>query len=76
MPNPEKPSWMLRRVAIFSSLVICWAIAIYIVGWGADNELHRTAFVWAMGSAVVVVSSYAGFATLEDIKMADILRRK
>lgn len=76
MPNPEQPSWLLRRIAIFGLLILCTGVVVYVVGWGQDNELHRTALVWAFGSAVVTVASYAGFATMEDVKLADILRRK
>lgn len=74
MPNPEQPSWVLRRIAIFGLLVLCCCIAVYVVGWGEDNELHRTALTWSLGSAVVIVSAYAGFATLEDIRLAAVLR--
>ena len=76
MPNPEQPSWLLRRIAIFGLLILCAGISIYVVGWGNDNELHRTALAWALGSATIVVMSYAGFAAMQDVKLADILRRK
>lgn len=76
MIHPDKPSWFLRRIAIFGLLILCAGVVIYIVGWGEDNELHRTAVVWAFSSAVVIVASYAGFATMEDIKLASILGKR
>ena len=74
MPNPEQPSWRLRRIAIFGLLIVCAAVIVYVVGWGDDNDLHRTAMTWAFGSAVVVVCGYAGFATLEDMSLAKLVR--
>ena len=74
MPNPEQPSWRLRRIAIFGLLLLCAAVIVYVVGWGADNALHRTALQWAFGSAVAVVCGYAGFAAFEDVSLAKLLR--
>jgi len=74
MPNPEYPSWVLRRVAIFTTLGLCWGVVIYVVGWGSDTELHRTALTGALWSSVAIVFAYAGFATFEDVRLAAILR--
>ena len=76
MIPPDKPSWFLRRIAIFGMLIICAGVIIYIVGWGEDTDLHRTAVIWAFSSAVVIISSYAGFATMEDVKLSNLLGKR
>jgi len=76
MPNPDNPNWTMRRTAVFSLLMLCCAVVVYVVGWGEDNDLHRTALIWAFGSATVLVMGYAGIASLEDVKLASILGKR
>jgi len=41
---------------------------------GGDSEIYATALRWAFGSAGITVFSYAGWATIEDISLAKLLR--
>ena len=75
MPNPDKPSWKLRRIAIFGWLFFCGMTTAYVLVLGdPDNGIHSAALAWAFGSAAVTVFSYAGWATIEDISLAKLLR--
>ena len=73
MPNPDKPSWMMRRCAIFGLLAVCAFVIVYVVGWGEDTQLHRQALMWGFVCSFLTVLSYAGLATIEDISIARVL---
>ena len=73
MPDPSKPSWLLRRIAIFGLLILCSGVIVYLTGWGQDTALHRQISLSAWAVAFLTVLSYAGLATIEDIKLANIL---
>ena len=71
----KNPPWIMRRIAIFGWLILCCLSIIYILVEGdPSNSIHTTALNWAYGSAVATVFSYAGWATLEDISLAKLLR--
>ena len=74
MPDPKAPSWAARRAAIFGLLLLCAGVIVFVVGWGEDSQIHRTALMWAFGAAVGTVFAYAGFATFEDISLARLVR--
>ena len=73
MPNPEKPSWKLRRAAVFSLLLLSFTCIVYLMLWGEDTALHRQISLSAWAVAFLTVLAYSGLAVLEDIKLASIL---
>ena len=75
IPVSDKPSWKLRRIAIFGWLIFCLlTIAMILVFGNSTNSLHTSALGWAFGSAAATVFAYAGFATLEDINLAKLVK--
>lgn len=73
---PNKPSWKMRRRTIFSFLAFCGLICAYVVVLGdPNNGIHSAALGWAFGSATATVSAYAGFATIEDINLAKLVKK-
>ena len=69
----NKPSWKMRRIAIFGLLGLCGAVIIYLTLWGQDTALHRQISLSAWGTALLTVLLYAGLATLEDIKLPSVM---
>lgn len=76
MIDPNKPSWTLRRLAIFGMFGMCTIILLYITFNGQDNGLHNTIFVWTISSMLALVLGYTGIASIEDVKLANILGKK
>lgn len=75
MINQQKPSWILRRIAIFGLLFFCGIIILYLVVLGDPaNSIHNIALKWSFAGAILTVFLYAGFATLEDISLAKLLK--
>ena len=70
-----KPSWKNRRRAVFAWLLFCGCTVIYVLILGDPaNSIHTAALGWAFGSAAATIFAYAGFATLEDIKLAALVK--
>ena len=70
-----QPSWVWRRVAIFSWLLFCCCVVIYVLLLGdPTNSIHTAALGWGFGSAAATVFGYAGFAAMEDIKLAALVK--
>jgi len=75
MINKERPSWLLRRIAIFGLLFFCGLVIGFVLLLGDPaNEIHTTATRWAFAGAMLTVFLYAGFATLEDISLAKLIK--
>ena len=75
MPDPMNPSWVWRRVSIFSWLLFCGCAVIYVLLLGdPTNSIHTATLGWGFGSAAATVFAYAGFATLEDIRLAQLVK--
>lgn len=71
----DKPSWKMRRYAIFGWLGFCaLAVAYIIVAGDPDNILHTKGLTWAFGSAAATVFTYAGWATIEDISLFKLFK--
>lgn len=67
-----KPSWKLRRRAVFGSLVFAGAVIVYTLFKWDDTSLAQTAVLSAFGLIGAIVASYIGGAVYEDTKMKTI----
>ena len=66
-----KPSWKLRRRAVFGSLIFSGIIIVYVsIKWD-DTNLASTLVLGAFGLIGAIVASYIGGAVYEDVRMQD-----
>ena len=64
-----KPSWKLRRRAVFGSLIFCGFIIVYVsVKWD-DTNLASTLALGAFGLIGAIVASYIGGAAYQDVRL-------
>ena len=65
----SKPSWKLRRRAVFGSLIFCGLIIVYVsVKWD-DTSLASTLALGAFGLIGAIVASYIGGAAYQDVRL-------
>ena len=65
----SKPSWKLRRRAVFGSLIFCGFIIVYVsVRWD-DTNLASTLALGAFGLIGAIVASYIGGAAYQDVRL-------
>lgn len=64
-----KPSWKLRRRAVFGSLIFAGAIICYVLFRWDDTSLAQTTILSAFGLIGAIVASYIGGAVYEDTRM-------
>lgn len=65
-------AWRYRRRALFLWLIFSALALAYIIGWGRDNELHKTiadALVW--GSSANLMAYIAGAVADDTLKRRD-----
>lgn len=65
----KKPSWKLRRRAVFGSLIFAGAIIIYVLIRWEDTALAQTVTLSAFGLIGAIVASYIGGAVYEDTRL-------
>lgn len=66
-----KPSWKLRRRAVFGSLIFSGIIIVYVsIKWD-DTNLASTLVLGAFGLIGAIVASYIGGAVYQDVRMQD-----
>lgn len=65
----EKPSWKLRRRAVFGSLIFGMTIIVYVAIRWQDSGLGETLALGAYGLIGAVVAAYIGGAAYEDVKL-------
>lgn len=64
------PTRQTRKQIVVSTLIFCWTIIIYVVGWGSPtNSLHESAMAWAWGASLAVVSAYVFGAVIENFSV-------
>jgi NhaP-type Na+/H+ or K+/H+ antiporter len=64
-----KPSWKLRRRAVFGSLIFCGFVIVYVsVRWD-DTNLASTLVLGAFGLIGAIVASYIGGAAYQDVRL-------
>lgn len=67
--SQPKPSWKLRRRAVFTSLIFAWAVIIYVALRWDDTALAETLVLSAFASAATVITAYIGGAAYEDVRL-------
>ena len=72
----KKPSWKLRRRAVFGSLVFCALVVIWVIARWDDTRLAETLVISSFGLSGAVIASYIGGAAYEDVKLYKPLRTK
>lgn len=65
---PSKPSWKLRRRAVFGSLLFGATIVIYVMVRWDDTALAQTLALGGFGLIGAVVAAYVGGAAYEDVR--------
>lgn len=64
-----KPSWKLRRRAVFGSMLFGAAIVIYVAVRWDDTALAQTLALSGFGLIGAVVAAYIGGAAYEDARL-------
>lgn len=64
-----KPSWKLRRRAVFGSMIFGAAIVIYVAIRWDDTSLAQTLALSGFGLIGAVVAAYIGGAAYEDARL-------
>lgn len=64
-----KPSWKLRRRAVFGSMLFGAAIVIYVAFRWDDTSLAQTLALSGFGLIGAVVAAYIGGAAYEDVRL-------
>ena len=64
-----KPSWKLRRRAVFGSLLFAGAVIAYVLFKWDDTALAQTVILSSFSLIGVIVASYIGGAVYEDTKL-------
>ena len=67
--NSAKPSWKLRRRAVFGSLLFCAIIISYIVFIADEKAVYQTVVFSAFGLMGAIIASYIGGAVWDDYNM-------
>lgn len=67
--NNAKPSWKLRRRAVFGSLLFCAIIISYIVFIADEKAVYETVVFSAFGLMGAIIASYIGGAVWDDYNM-------
>jgi multisubunit Na+/H+ antiporter MnhG subunit len=70
----KKPSWKLRRRAVFGSLFFCASVVIWVIIRWDDTRLAETLVLSAFGLAGAIIASYIGGAAYEDVRLHRTLK--
>lgn len=70
MTDP-KPSWKLRRRAVFGSLLFAGAVIVFVLFKWEDTSLAQTVILSSFGLIGAIVASYIGGAVYEDTRLAN-----
>lgn len=62
----SKPSWKLRRRAVFGSLLFGMTVVAYVAIRWEDTSLAQTLVVSSFALIGSVIAAYTGFAVLDD----------
>lgn len=68
LPNFNKPSWKLRRRAVFGSMLFAMGIVIYVLVRWDDTSLAQTLVLSSFALIGTVVAAYIGGAAYEDVR--------
>jgi uncharacterized membrane protein YobD (UPF0266 family) len=64
-----KPSWKLRRRAVFGSLIFAGIVIVYVSVRWEDTSLASTLVLGAFGLIGAIVASYIGGAAYQDVHL-------
>lgn len=64
-----KPSWKMRRRAVFGTLLFCAIIISYIVFIADEKSVYETVVFSAFGLMGAIIASYIGGAVWDDYNM-------
>lgn len=62
----SKPSWKLRRRAVFGALLFGMAVVSYVAIRWEDTQLAQTLVLSSFALIGSVIAAYTGFAVLDD----------
>ena len=65
----NKPSWKLRRRAVFGSLIFAGIVIVYVSVRWEDTSLASTLVLGAFGLIGAIVASYIGGAAYQDVRL-------
>lgn len=68
----DKPSWTLRRRAVFGSLLFAGAVIVFVLFKWEDTSLAQTVILSSFGLIGAIVASYIGGAVYEDTRLSNI----
>ena len=64
-----KPSWKLRRRAVFGSLIFAGMVIVYVSVRWEDTSLASTLVLGAFGLIGAIIASYIGGAAYQDVRL-------
>lgn len=70
-----KPSWKMRRRAVFGTLIFCAVIITYIVFVAEEKAVYETVTFSAFGLMGAIIASYIGGAVWDDYNMKRVNSR-
>ena len=76
MAKSSKPSWRLRRRAVFGSMVFGAFIVAYVAFRWDDTSLAQTLALGGFGLIGAVVAAYVGGAAYEDVRLHQPVEEK
>lgn len=71
-----KPSWKMRRRAVFGTLIFCAIIISYIVFIADEKAVYETVTFSAFGLMGAIIASYIGGAVWDDYNMKRVNARQ
>lgn len=69
MSKSGKPSWEMRRRAVFGSMVFGAVIVLYVALRWEDLRIAETLALGGFGLIGTVVAAYVGGAAYEDVRL-------
>lgn len=67
--NIQKPSWKLRRRAVFGSLIFSMIVIAYVAIRWESTSLAETLVLGSFGLIGAIVAAYIGGAAYEDVRL-------
>lgn len=64
----QKPTWKLRRRAVFGSMLFGFLVVMYVAIRWDDTSLAQTLALGGFGLIGAVVAAYVGGAAYEDVR--------
>ncbi len=65
----NRPPWKVRRRIIIATLLFCGGCVIYLMGFGADNELNRLIVQSCFFLSGTIIATYVLGASWDDLNV-------